>query len=71
MFDSRMGEPGINSTDEEGAEAGVSFREFVRVLAVMKPLNGNAKKNKLNTREDKIKCKLTLKRALILSFKLK
>lgn len=57
VFGLRMGEPGVNSIDTESAEAGVNFREFVRVLAVMKPLNGNAKKNKLNTREDKIKCK--------------
>jgi len=52
--------------DSEDAQPGVSFREFVRVLATLKPLHGNPKKNKLNTREDKIKCSYILQ---ITSFK--
>ena len=34
----------------------VNFPDFVRVLAHFKPLKKNAEKNKLNSREEKLRC---------------
>ena len=36
----------------------VNFPDFVRVLAHFKPLKKNAEKNKLNSREEKLRCEL-------------
>jgi len=35
----------------------VNFPDFVRVLAHFRPLKKNAEKNKLNGREEKLRCK--------------
>ena len=39
-------------------EETVNFKQFMRVLARFRPTKTNVNKNKLNTREEKLKCKL-------------
>ena len=36
----------------------VNFRQFINVLARFRPTKVKTNKNKLNTREEKLKCKL-------------
>ena len=38
-------------------EETVNFKQFMRVLARFRPTKTNVNKNKLNTREEKLKCK--------------
>lgn len=47
----------------------VNFRQFMRVLARFRPTKSNQNKNKLNTREEKLKCLYT-KFSLFLSLSL-
>ena len=39
----------------------VNFCDFVRVLAHFRPIKKNIEKNKLNSRQEKLKCKNTVK----------
>ena len=41
-------------------EETVNFKQFMRVLARFRPTKTNVNKNKLNTREEKLKCKLNI-----------
>ena len=41
-------------------EETVNFKQFMRVLARFRPTKTNVNKNKLNTREEKLKCKCIL-----------
>jgi calcineurin B family protein 1 len=60
--DSKSG-TGANGTDgnsaavETGDTEVVNFCDFVRVLAHFRPIKKNIEKNKLNGREEKLKCK--------------
>lgn len=42
---------------EEGLNDRVNFRQFMRVLSHFRPMKKNNKDNKLNSREDKLRCK--------------
>ena len=44
-------EPNMDGTNER-----VNFPDFVRVLAHFRPLKKDAEKNKLNGREEKLRC---------------
>ena len=45
--------------EEEGHQPGdvVNFCDFVRVLAHFRPIKKSAEKNRMNSREDKLRCK--------------
>ena len=44
-------------SSEKGADReNVKFCDFVRVLAHFRPIKKNAEKNKLNSRQEKLKC---------------
>ena len=44
------------SPDKPGDRDVVNFCDFVRVLAHFRPIKKNEEKNKLNSREEKLKC---------------
>ena len=46
------------SPEKPGDRDVVNFCDFVRVLAHFRPIKKNAEKNKLNSRQEKLKCKL-------------
>jgi hypothetical protein len=49
----------VDAVDGEGGGSDpevVNFPDFVRVLAHFRPLKKNAEKNKLNGREEKLRC---------------
>ena len=65
----RDGHDGANGISDISAEKGgtgsdrdvVNFCDFVRVLAHFRPIKKTAEKNKLNSREEKLKCKLAVR----------
>lgn len=48
---------GVNEDDEEDGPQGdvVNFKDFVRVLAHFRPIKKSAEKNRMNSREDKLR----------------
>ena len=56
----RDGRASSGSSIEKGSAADrdvVNFCDFVRVLAHFRPIKKNVEKNKLNSRQEKLKCK--------------
>ncbi len=47
---------GLETGDGAPEPERVNFPDFVRVLAHFRPLKKNASKNKLNSREEKLRC---------------
>lgn len=45
------------SSEKTGDRDVVNFCDFVRVLAHFRPIKKNVEKNKLNSRQEKLKCK--------------
>jgi len=45
-----------NGNSEDGETEVVNFRDFVHVLAHFRPIKKKAEKNKMNSREEKLKC---------------
>ena len=52
-----IGASSIDSEKMAGDRDVVNFCDFVRVLAHFRPLKKNADKNKMNSRQEKLKCK--------------
>lgn len=59
--DSHAADGNIDNTEKSGSgdRDVVNFCDFVRVLAHFRPLKKNVEKNKLNSRQEKLKCKTT------------
>ena len=50
-------QPGVEDEDEGHQGDVVNFCDFVRVLAHFRPIKKTAEKNRMNSREDKLRCK--------------
>lgn len=56
--------------EEDGHQPGdvVNFCDFVRVLAHFRPIKKSAEKNRMNSREDKLRCEFSFSLTITRTF---